>query len=179
MSQAGGNLDWVKDMKKEFERAVIADPVDAQIEQAIEFARVDREKYVGEVGKRDGVYVYHFYPRTVDVLATFGDKMGDAFLKVFKFADRLSSKHDEIVRCNEGEKEVEEARKAGNPLPAICGFWGQRGDFDKGCCPECGSKNFGISMSSWAVRVTGYADNPLADHLAAKVFDELDTLLKE
>jgi hypothetical protein len=139
-------------------------------EQAIEYARVERDKYVGEVGKRDGNYVYHFWPRTAELLPTFGDKLGDAMLKVFKYPDRVSSKHDEIVRCHEGEA-------GSDGTQPLCRYWGTPDEFVNGACPNCGSTNTAISMSSWAVRVTGYADNPLADDLAASVFNELDSLL--
>ena len=141
-------------------------------EQAIEYARVEREKYVAEVGKRDGNYIYHFWPRTEDLLPTFGDKLGDAMLQVFKYPERVSAKHDEVVRCFQGEKGV--TTTSTEPL---CRFWGSRDDFANNACPNCGSENIGVSMCSWAVRVTGYADNPLADELAGSVFDVLDRLL--
>ena len=139
-------------------------------EQAIEFTRLEREKYVGEVGKRDGNYVYHFWPRSHDLLPTFGDKLGDVFLAVFKFPERLSSKHDEIIRCYEGEE-------GSDASTILCRFWGTSEDFPNNTCPNCGSKNVKISQSSWAVRVTGYADNPLADELASSIFDKLDKIL--
>lgn len=138
-------------------------------EQAIEYARVEKEKFVGEVGKRDGNYIYHFWPRTEELLPTFADKLGDVFLAVFKFPERIASKHDEIIRCFDQEDA---------PANVIrCGFWGDSKDFEKGVCPNCGSKNYRLTQSSWGVRVTGYADNPLADELAASVFDKLDKIL--
>lgn len=144
--------------------------VGGDYEQAIEYVRVERDKYVAEVGKRDGNYIYHFWPRTRDILKTFGDKLGDALLSVFKYPERVSAKHDEVVRCFEGEETAQ-------PGTILCRFWGEPSDFSGGVCPNCGSKNIGVTQSSWAVRVTGYADNPLADELASSVFDTLDRLL--
>lgn len=140
-------------------------------EQAIEYARVERQRYVAEVGKRDGNYVFHFWPRTEDLLPAFGDKLGDAMISTFKYPERISAKHDEVWRCYQGEKGT--TTTSTEPL---CRFWGTREDFENGACPNCGSQNVGISMSSWAVKVTGYADNPLADELATSVFDRLDGL---
>ena len=170
------NNEAVPAMRQILERGLgaVADPnkevFAGGYEQAIEYARVEREKYVGEVGKRDGNYVFHFWPRTHDLLPTFGDKLGDAFLAIFKFPERVSAKHDEIVRCFEGEDSASADR-------ILCRFWGDSKDFEKGACPSCGSANFKTTQSSWGVRVTGYADNPLADELAAGVFDKLDALL--
>lgn len=138
-------------------------------EQAIEYARVEREKYVGEVGKRDGNYVYHFWPRTVELTQGFSDKLGDAFIEVFKYPERIAAKHDEVVRCFEGEQGAQ-------PGDILCRFWGKPEDFAAGVCPNCNSKNFHLTQSSWAVRVTGYANNPLADELASSVFDKLDKM---
>lgn len=95
----------------------------------IEFLRMDRPKYVGEVGKKGGDYVFHFFPKEGESLPpNFEEKMGDAFLEMFKFQDRVQSIYTE-------------------------------------------------ELSSWAVRAVGYANNPLADDLAIKVFDVLDKLL--
>jgi hypothetical protein len=179
MSQVREGFDWVKDMKTQFNKLMVSDLDDKKIEQAIEFSFIDREKYVAEVGKKDGLYIYHLYPKLSSILETFGDKLGDAFISVFKFKDRLSAKHDEVMRCREGEKEAEEARKAGNPVPVVCGFWGPPEEFTNNSCPNCDSNNIVMSLNSWAVRVSGYADNPLADELSGKVFDVLDELLKE
>lgn len=137
---------------------------------AIEYARTEREKYVGEVGKRDGFYVYHFWPRTNAIAKNFGDKLGDAMLAVFKHPERVAAKHDVVLRCFEGE----ETSKAGTIL---CRFWGHPEDFENNICPNCGSTNVNKVLDSWAVRVSGYGGNPLADDLAANVFVVLDSLL--
>ncbi len=142
-------------------------------EQAIEYAEVEREKYKAEVGKRDGNYIFHFWPRTSGLLPTFGDKLGDAMLSVFKHPERVSAKHDEVWRCFDGEETA-------GPDTILCRFWGTPEEFAGpagGTCPNCGSKIVRVTQSSWAVKVTGYADNPLADELAGSVFDKLDQLL--
>lgn len=151
----------------------LAEFIGGGYEQAIEYTRVERPKYVAEVGKRDGNYVYHFWPRTADLLPTFGDKLGDAMLASFKYPERIAAKHDEVWRCFQGD--VGTTTTSTQPL---CRYWGEAGDFESGHCPECGSQNVGVSMSSWAVRVTGYADNPLADDLATSIFSTLDRILE-
>lgn len=98
---------------------------------AIEFVRVDRPKYIGEVGKKGGDYVFHFFskdPEKWKFPPNFEEKMGDAFLEMFKFQDRVQAIYTD-------------------------------------------------ELNSWAVRAVGYANNPLADDLALKVFDVLDKLL--
>lgn len=150
--------------------------VGGKYEPAIEYARVEREQFVGEVGKRDGNYVYHFWPRTEELLSIFGDVLGDAMIQVFKYEDRLSAKHDEVWRCFEGE----ESAQKNMPL---CRYWGPGSDFSGAAgqiaCPQCRSKDVRVTQSSWAVKVTGYANNPMADALAAQVFDVLAEKLKE
>jgi hypothetical protein len=148
----------------------LLEPVKGAFEVAIEYARVERTKYLAEVGKRDGNYVYHFWPKYLDLLPTFGDKLGDVMLAVFKYSERIASKHDEVMRCFEGEERAQ-------PGDILCRFWGTPTDFPNNACPNCGSKMVQLTQSSWAVRVTGYADNPLADDLAASVFDALDRVL--
>lgn len=147
----------------------LREAVKGDFEQAIEYTRVERQHYVGEVGKKNGQYIYHFWPRQASMAAVFGDKLGDAMLAVFKYSERVAAKHDEIMRCFEGE--------GSDPSIPLCRYWGQPSDFQNGQCPNCGSKNVQLTQSSWAVRVTGYADNPLADDLAGSVFDTLDRLL--
>ena len=57
---------------------------------AVSFARVDRDKYVAEVGRKAEDFIYHFYPLK-EVMQGFEDKMGDAILEVFKLEDRLEA----------------------------------------------------------------------------------------
>jgi hypothetical protein len=59
---------------------------------AIEFAKVERPKYLGEVGKKLGDYVFHFFPLPEkEFPKDFESKMSEAFLDVFKFEDRVQS----------------------------------------------------------------------------------------
>lgn len=59
---------------------------------AIEFAKLERPKYLGEVGKKIGDYVFHFFPLPDEEFpADFEAKMGEAFIEVFLFEDRVQS----------------------------------------------------------------------------------------
>lgn len=54
----------------------------------MEFLRLDRPHYVGEVGKRHSDYIFHFFPKdsyliNEDLQHQFEEKMGDIFLAVF------------------------------------------------------------------------------------------------
>lgn len=64
---------------------------------SIEFVRTDRDHYVGEVGKRGDDYIFHFYPKTEEVKRDFENKMGDAFLEVFKNPEQVQSAWTEEV----------------------------------------------------------------------------------
>ncbi len=163
--------------KKDFDEANAilksVEPGGSPVEQAIEFTRIERPKYVAEVGKRDGNLIFHFWPRDREMLKTFGDKLGDAMLAAFKFPERISAKHDEVMRCFQGEETAK-------PGDILCRFWGEPEEFFDGerhLCPNCNSSDVRVTQSSWAVRVTGYADNPLADDLIGKVFGHLETAL--
>lgn len=57
---------------------------------AIEFVMVERPLYSVEIGKKGGDYIYHFYPSDA-VKDSFEDKMGDAFVTVFKNQDRIEA----------------------------------------------------------------------------------------
>jgi hypothetical protein len=97
----------------------------------MQFVRVERKGYVGEVGKKGGDYIFHFFPKdNQNWSPDFGDKLGDAFLEVFRNPDRVEA-------------------------------------------------SWADELNSWAVRARGYADNPLADELAVKVFDVLDRRLEK
>lgn len=64
----------------------------------IEFARLEREKYVGEVGKKLGDYVYHFFPAAGQQFPKgFGDRMAEAFVAVFQFEERLEAAFSESL----------------------------------------------------------------------------------
>jgi len=135
----------------------------------VEYARVERQRYVGEVGKRAGDYIYHFYAREKPFDEEFADRLGDAFLYTFLLKERLSWHHVQLVRCDEEG----------------CSFKGTPEDLEdrtvfgktRGVCPDCKSYNILPVMDSWSVRAVGFADNPMADELAARVFDALDKLL--
>ena len=99
---------------------------------AMEFLRLPRKKYIGEVGKKNGDYVYHFFPVAEGAKYPMGfeAKMGDAFLEVFKLDDRVEAVFTE-------------------------------------------------ELDSWAVKAVGFANNPLADELALKLFSVLDEKLED
>jgi hypothetical protein len=61
----------------------------------VEMFRTTRPHYVGEVGKKSGDFVFHFFPRTEgqEFPSYFEDRMGDAFLEVFKFEDRVKASY--------------------------------------------------------------------------------------
>jgi hypothetical protein len=64
----------------------------------LDMARAERAQYVGEVGKKGGDYVFHFFPskRLSDIeKAHFADAIGDAFIEVFKHQEKLFSSYDE------------------------------------------------------------------------------------
>ena len=57
---------------------------------AIEFARTEREKYIGEVGRKLGNFIYHFFPlESQPFPENFEEILGESFLEVFKFEDRV------------------------------------------------------------------------------------------
>lgn len=64
----------------------------------INFVKVEREKYTAEIGKRGKDYIYHFYPnpRDGEFRPDFEEKMGDAFLAIFKDANRVESAYTEL-----------------------------------------------------------------------------------
>jgi len=97
---------------------------------AVEFARSERPKYVGEVGKKLGDYVFHLFPLPSEGFPKdFEAKMTEAFLDVFQFEDRVQASYT----------------------------------------PE---------LNSWAVRAIGFANNPMSDDLALRVFPALDQKLE-
>ena len=64
----------------------------------IEFAKTERELYHAEIGKKMGDYVYHFFPLPshpqgpgLDFPTHFEEKMGEAFLQVFQFEERIEA----------------------------------------------------------------------------------------
>lgn len=146
--------EWAKKQREAWDRAASKDPSLASLStelsqggdhpiEPVAFVKVEKDTFVGEVGRVEGDLFFHFFPKehrnnklvsikedeSVDVKMwvfgdEFADKLGDAFLEVFKFEDKL---------C-----------------------W----DF----VPE---------MNSWVVRAFGYADNPNAEELSSRLFDLL------
>jgi hypothetical protein len=57
----------------------------------IEFAKTERAKYNAEVGKKAGDYVYHFFPKDGTFPPNFEALMGDAFLAVWMFPERIQA----------------------------------------------------------------------------------------
>ena len=58
----------------------------------IEFAKSERPKYLGEVGKRLDDYVFHFFPLSgSEFPKDFEAKMSEAFLDVFQFEERVQA----------------------------------------------------------------------------------------
>jgi hypothetical protein len=58
----------------------------------MEFHEENRKYYRGEVGKKDGHYIYHFFPKEGSSFPdNFEDTMGDAFIEVFRNKERLEA----------------------------------------------------------------------------------------
>ncbi len=91
--------DWMERMSGKLDRRPLIDGETVQSSagtpfKMIEFVRTERARYIGEVGKKAGDYIYHFYPRNLKWFpgfAEFGDKLGDAFLEVFRLGDRIEA----------------------------------------------------------------------------------------
>lgn len=128
---------------------------------AVSFERSNHPCYMGEVGKKSGDFVYHFYAKGEGFPANFQAKLGDAFVSVYRMEDRLSWSHDQLFACTN----------------AGCPFKGKEQDLTNGMCPDCG-RPVNMILDSWAVKAQGFANNPLADTLATKLFKELDWLLE-
>jgi hypothetical protein len=70
---------------------VVQTPAGAPFD-AVEFAKTERSRYVGEVGKKLGDFVFHFFPLAGQQFPqNFEERMSEAFLEVFKFEDRVQS----------------------------------------------------------------------------------------
>lgn len=88
--------DWVArvseglDVKHLAENEIIKAP-SGQPYGVMNFYRTERKYYVGEVGKKHGDYIFHFFLVDDVFPANFEERMGDAFLKIFKMNDRLES----------------------------------------------------------------------------------------
>jgi hypothetical protein len=106
--------DWVAEMKKKLLSKDFSDPHVREIfslpkpgEKSIdiiEFAKVGRQCYLAEVGKKGSDIIFHFFPHG-DVLPSsevahipFDEVMGDAFLDIFKFPERLEAAFSEELK---------------------------------------------------------------------------------
>lgn len=59
---------------------------------SIEFIRLSRLHYTGEVGKRGNEYIFHFFPKSpFDSSGLFEEIMGDIFLEVFKNPQQIEA----------------------------------------------------------------------------------------
>ena len=167
MSDMKDTHDWAKKVSKEFEimsNTAGADDVKAlnneltnggdHAMQHVNFVRVERPSYSGEVGRIEGDLMFHFFPANNDTHSvlihtgtetvdgeekkyyrwdfkeTFADALADAFLEVFKQQEKL---------C-----------------------W-----------------DFVHEVNSWVVRCAGFGDNIMADQLATKLFDNLQKRLEQ
>ena len=98
---------------------------------SINFARFKHRYFVGEVGKRGGDYIFHFFPLAPYAprkSEEFEEKMGDVFLKVFKNPNQIQA------------------------------IWTEE-------------------LSSWAVKVSGFANTVWGDDQALSIFEKLDVAL--
>ncbi len=59
---------------------------------SVEFVQMPRQRYRGEVGRKNGDFIFHFFPKDGEQYPqNFSDLMGDAFLEVFKLEDRVKA----------------------------------------------------------------------------------------
>ncbi len=80
----------------------VIEPGKPQSYTSVEFLRLEREHYIGEVGKRGDDYIFHFFPKahTDSTFASdtrFEEKMGDVFLSVFKNPNQIQAAWTEEV----------------------------------------------------------------------------------
>ncbi len=62
--------------------------------EPIEFVRMPRKKYLGEVGRKKDDLVFHFFPLGDGQFPDdFEGKMAEAFLEVFKLEDRVEASY--------------------------------------------------------------------------------------
>lgn len=70
----------------------IVSPGDPTAYSSIEFLQLPRHHYTGEVGKRGGAYIFHFFPKApFDTTDVFEEIMGDVFLEVFKNPQQIEA----------------------------------------------------------------------------------------
>ena len=64
--------------------------------EPMEFVRMPRQQYIGEVGKKNGDYIFHFFPKEGEQFPEgFAEDMGDAFIEVFRLEDRIQAVYSE------------------------------------------------------------------------------------
>lgn len=68
---------------------------------AIEFLTIERATFKAEVGKKFGDYIYHFFPVRMEkiLIEDFEERLGDAFLEVFKFPERVEAAYDPEMKA--------------------------------------------------------------------------------
>ncbi len=50
----------------------------------VQFATIEKKDFVAQVGKKGDVYIYHFYPRSEEIIWKFKGPLEDAFIQIFK-----------------------------------------------------------------------------------------------
>ena len=92
---------WVERMAaqregKPLNAGEMVEPGKPQAYSAVEFLRLDRPHYIGEVGRRGEDYIFHFFPKSE--MPHFEEKMGDIFLAVFKNPHQIQAAWTEEVK---------------------------------------------------------------------------------
>ena len=86
--------DWVNRIFENKPPVNLTTGEEVQVDSAkpfgpISFERIDRPKYVAELGKKGNDFIYHFY--LLSNIENFEDKLGDAFISTFKDVDRVEA----------------------------------------------------------------------------------------
>lgn len=167
MSDMKETHDWAKQVSKEFEimsNTKGADDVkalnnelshggDHALRQA-NFVRVERPSFTGEVGRVEGDLMFHFFPADNDthsVLIHTGSEILDGEEKKYYRWDFKETFPDALAVAFLEVFKLEEK---------LC--W-----------------DFVLEMNSWVVRCTGFGSNIMANQLAEKLFDNLQTRLEQ
>lgn len=68
----------------------------------IEFVKIQKEKFLAEVGKKGDFYIYHFYPIEKlqnALIHDFYNPMSDALVQCFKNGDQIEASWEEDMRA--------------------------------------------------------------------------------
>ncbi len=115
MNQPAPDFSWVKEMKPAFvelrEGMSRTTAVTALRDQGSEpfkpvrFYSTQRARYVGEVGRRENDLIFHFFalpnlafPISDQSQKSFDDVMGDAFIEVFRYEDRVEAAYSDELK---------------------------------------------------------------------------------